>query len=79
MKTILAPLKERLEQVWSDPRICCPSHVTRWGEASVGWTQYADIGLFYHKGKSRIPRKKRIGHKLNAHYGTLSRMSRRIE
>lgn len=44
-------LKERLEAVWNDTRICSPCHINIWSTAPIGYLRYNDLRLFWKHGK----------------------------
>jgi len=54
-------LKEKLDAVWNDQRIACPSHLVRWTFKPLGWkfTCYFhtfSYSLYYTKGKLTFPK-----------------------
>jgi len=71
-------LKQRLDAVWNDPRVACPSHLVRWREEPFGYIIHRELGLYYDKGSPRHPKRKRIktGYTwLCKGYGFYSRMA----
>jgi len=54
-------LKEKLEAVWRDHRIACPSHLVRWTLKPLGWKYtihhlFSEYHLYYSRGKLTFPK-----------------------
>lgn len=75
-------LKKRLEAVWNQREIACPSHLTRWNEKGLGYSRFQFWGLYYNRGLPRKPKGKKPKGKgftfLCKNYGLYSRIQVKV-